>query len=422
MRIVIVNKSDSTGGAAVVSYRLMSALRSIGVDARMLVAEKLTDSEYVETAASPLKLKMTFIADRLRIAIANGFNRTTLFKLDAAFAGINISDHPLVRSADAIFLNWVNQGLLSLGDIRKLGETGKKIVWTMHDMWNMTGLCHHAGDCRRYESPEQCGECPMLGRHSSSRDISCYVHGKKKSLYSAIKIKFVAVSSWLADKAAGSSLLGTEDVSVIPNAFHLPSLQQIVRKENPDSVRLIFGAARLDDDVKGFPVFIEAIDILKRRYPELAARISIILYGSIRNRSLIDKISLPVEYTGLVRDPEAIAELYCRSDIVVSTSLFETLPGTLVEGQAYGCVPVTFGRGGQRDIVEDRETGIIAEWSDDRQKGAERIAEGIAEAAGMLGRDAAGIRKRMYESVKSRFGADNIARRYMQILAETESG
>lgn len=48
MKIVIVNKSDSTGGAAVVSFRLMMALRSIGADARMLVAEKLTDSPYVE--------------------------------------------------------------------------------------------------------------------------------------------------------------------------------------------------------------------------------------------------------------------------------------------------------------------------------------------------------------------------------------
>ena len=37
MKVVIVNKSDSTGGAAVVSYRLMEALCDAGVDARMHV-------------------------------------------------------------------------------------------------------------------------------------------------------------------------------------------------------------------------------------------------------------------------------------------------------------------------------------------------------------------------------------------------
>lgn len=40
MRITLINKSDSTGGAAVVSLRLVNALRDAGIDARMLVTEK----------------------------------------------------------------------------------------------------------------------------------------------------------------------------------------------------------------------------------------------------------------------------------------------------------------------------------------------------------------------------------------------
>ena len=42
MKLVIINKSDSRGGAAVVSFRLMKELRKKGVEASMLVAEKLT--------------------------------------------------------------------------------------------------------------------------------------------------------------------------------------------------------------------------------------------------------------------------------------------------------------------------------------------------------------------------------------------
>ena len=37
MKVVIISRSDDTGGAAIVSLRLMDALRARGVDARMLV-------------------------------------------------------------------------------------------------------------------------------------------------------------------------------------------------------------------------------------------------------------------------------------------------------------------------------------------------------------------------------------------------
>ena len=43
-----------------------------------------------------------------------------------------------------------NQGMLSLTDIRRIIQSGKPIVWTMHDMWPFTGICHYAGDCDKY--------------------------------------------------------------------------------------------------------------------------------------------------------------------------------------------------------------------------------------------------------------------------------
>ncbi|MDE6866199.1 MAG: hypothetical protein K2J23_02250, partial [Muribaculaceae bacterium] len=58
MKIAIINKSDSTGGAAVVSLRLMEALRRAGADARMVVMEKRTDSPYVSLAATGAKSRI----------------------------------------------------------------------------------------------------------------------------------------------------------------------------------------------------------------------------------------------------------------------------------------------------------------------------------------------------------------------------
>ena len=124
LKIAIVNKSESTGGAAVVSFRLMEALRRAGADARMVVAEKLTDSPFVSVAASEWQIKIPFLSERLKIFIENRFNRSTLFKIDTASDGLDLMKNPVVREADVVMLNWVNQGMLSLKGIERIAESG----------------------------------------------------------------------------------------------------------------------------------------------------------------------------------------------------------------------------------------------------------------------------------------------------------
>lgn len=118
MKVVLINKSDSTGGAAVVSKRLVEALRGINIDARMLVVEKLSDAPYVALAASPKRAAIPFLAERLKIFCSNGFSRAELFKADTASDGLPLCRHPWVREADVVVLGWMNQGMLSLKGIR----------------------------------------------------------------------------------------------------------------------------------------------------------------------------------------------------------------------------------------------------------------------------------------------------------------
>ena len=47
MKIVLINHSDTRGGASVVSMRLLEALRALGADASMLVVRKAGDRPYV---------------------------------------------------------------------------------------------------------------------------------------------------------------------------------------------------------------------------------------------------------------------------------------------------------------------------------------------------------------------------------------
>lgn len=420
MRVVLVNKSDSVGGAAVVTRRLMEALRAAGVDARMLVTDKNTDSPYIDLIGTPLRRKLAFYADRLPIAIANGFSRKTLFKLDAAAHGAGIADHPWVKEADIVHLNWINQGVLSLNQIRSVIKSGKKIVWTMHDMWNMTGLCHHAEECKRFETPCLCGNCPILGKRGGKKDFSSRVAKRKRKLYCGAGIAFVAVSNWLAGKASASTLLGKERIEVIPNVFKLGKRSENIggRIEAPGRVRLIFGAARLDDPIKDIDTLILSLEKLKERESGIASRVSLLLFGGIKDETILERIPVEYEYAGVVMDPERVAELYKRSDIIVSTSLFETLPGTLVEGLAYGCMPVSFNRGGQRDIIDHGETGCLVEWSAGREERALRMADGIAWCAEELERNPEIRATKLYSSVERKFSEGAVAGRYKKLYEE----
>lgn len=417
MNVVIINKSDARGGAAVVSYRLLEAFVEEGINARMLVAEKLTDNPRVALAASPSRLKASFMTERLDIFMKNGFNRATLFQIDTAHCGINLAEHQWVKEADMICLNWINQGLLSLRDIEKIGKLNIPLIWTMHDMWNMTGICHHVGECLRYR--ENCGECPLLGNKAGPRDMSAVVLQRKKSLYSEIPIQFVAVSNWLARKARTSTLLSGQELTVIPNAFPIENSTVTNLSERDSKIRLVFGAARLDDPVKGFNILIRVTEILAGHFPELARNMELLTFGNIRNPELLEKLQIPHHHHGPL-PKEKVKEVYQKGNIVISTSLYETLPGTLVEGMAWGAVPVSLNRGGQSDIIDHRITGYLAEWPDDgsRERAARNIVDGIVWAAEAIKTNGAAMRERMYNSVKSRFAASSVVRAYMYLYAK----
>lgn len=418
LKVVIINKSDSTGGAAVVSFRLMNALRTAGVDARMLVAEKLTDSPFVEAAGKPWQLKCSFLAERLKIFLANGLNRKTLFKIDTGSDGVPLHKHPAVMEADVICLNWVNQGLLSLKEAERITALGKPVVWTMHDMWNMTGICHHAALCDRFS--DECGCCPLLGHNGDENDLSRRVQLKKEHLYAISRggtpaIHFVAVSNWLAERSRHSTLLRDKSVSVIPNAFPFAKGNVIRRVAEDGKFRILFGAARLDDPIKGLPVLLKALKVLCKRTPELGERSELITFGAMKDREAFAGVSIPHRHLGVLHGEEAIRKAYSECDCVVSASSYETLPGTLVEGQAYGCVPVSFDRGGQRDIVDHKETGYIAEWNEDEDVAASRIADGLIWAANAAGEE---LRQRMETSARSRFSEGTVGAAYLDLFRE----
>ena len=314
LKVTLVSHSDLLGGAAVVTYRLMEALRRHGIDARMVVYTKLSDDPNVHLTGSRWVRGVKFMAERVRIALANGMNRANLFKVSVANIGLPIHRHPLVREADIVVLGWINQGMMSLKGIRKLAALHKPVIWTMHDMWNLTGICHHAYECRGYI--EQCGNCQFLSGYSAA-DLSHSIWMKKKELYSSLPITFVAVSHWLANRCKASSLLGDRDVRVIPNAFPIDSFTTSPKSGvlpptvMTDRNLILIGAARLDDPIKGLEYTIKALNTLFDNNPQLAKTSQAVFFGSLRNPLALRGPSLPLHTPGPHQRPSYTAPPLC---------------------------------------------------------------------------------------------------------------
>ena len=421
MKIVIINHSDTLGGASVVSRRLMHALRSLGHDASMLVAHRVSADPHVEQAAPMWRSRLPFIAEHARIFIGNGHNRSDLFKVSIATDGLPLSEHRLIKDADAVILNWINQGMLSLEEIKRIAAE-KRVLWTMHDMWNLTGICHHAGKCGSFTGV--CSDCRLLHGGAGPRDLSYNTWHRKKALYDASDIRFIAVSTWLKHKAEESALLKEGDIRVIPNAFpvedfHIEPKESILPFGLPHGKRLILmGAARLDDPIKGLPTAIEALSSVK------PCNAMAVFFGAIKDASVLRspamlrasepwRIDNPIagltmehRWLGPISDASKLRELYSRATAVISSSYYETLPGTLIEGQASGCVPVAFDSGGQSDIIDSPANGFLVPAYD--------ITAFSTAIYGAVNTDF--DKEALRASVEKKFSATAVAEKYIEAL------
>lgn len=166
------------------------------------------------------------------------------------------------------------------------------------------------------------------------------------------------------------------------------------------------GAARLDDPVKGLPLAIDVLNRLADIRPDIAANSRAIFFGALRSPRALDSLRFPHTHLGMITDPARLHTLYSRATALISTSLAETLPGTLVEAQAAGCTPLAWDRGGQSDIISSPRIGRILPFGD-----IEAMARALADVL-----DSPADPATLRESVRERFDARVIATRYVSLI------
>ena len=366
MRVLIVNTSERTGGAAVATNRLMKALNNNGVKAKMLVRDKESDAlTVVGLPKSPL-LHWHFLWERLVIFVRSRFSRKHLFEIDLANTGSDITRLPEFQEADVIHLHWINQGMLSLGGIHKILRSGKPVVWTMHDIWPATAICHLTLGCRSFTST--CKSCRLL---PGSSGLAQSVWRKKQRLLEDGNIFFVACSRWLESEAKASVLLKGHKITSIPNPIDIHIYNRCNKQEArqrlglpADKKLILFVSQRVTNRNKGMAYLMDACDQLKD-LPQLGV---VILGGHAEEVTT----QLPTFPLGYVNDEHRIVDVYNAVDVFVLPSLSENLPNTIMEAMACGVPCVGFRVGGIPEEIDHKQNGYVADY-----RSAEDLARGI---------------------------------------------
>lgn len=376
MKVLIVNTSDRKGGAAIAAFRLFRALRNNGIDARMLVRDKNSNDPFVTQIPGGLNLKWQFLRERFVIWLKNRFSSKNLFGVDIANAGTDITKLKVFRDADVIHLHWVNQGLLSLNNIRDIIDSGKAVVWTMHDMWPFTGICHYSGDCLMYAN--YCHNCPQL-RYPGKKDLSYQVFQKKYGVqYSGHRVYYVACSRWLEQQARKSSILTGMELTNIPNAIDTSVFHPMNRREMraklglpQDKKLLLFGSMKVGDKRKGVDYLASACQQIWKQFPAVGKNLAVVVFGK-KDERLSQIFPLPIYEMNYINDESKLAEVYNAVDLFVTPSLQDNLPNTIVEAMSCGIPCVGFNVGGIPQMIEHRHNGYIAGY-----KSAFDLANGI---------------------------------------------
>jgi len=220
-----------------------------------------------------------------------------------------------------------------------LRTCGKKLLWTLHDCWAMTGHCAYFDfvGCDKWKTG--CHHCPQKKAYPATMvlDGSSRNYAKKKALFTGIpNMTLIVPSHWL-EKRVKQSFLGDYPVEVVYNTINTdifkPTPGDFREKHGLEDKKIILGVANVWEERKGLKDFVALA-------PMLPEDRKIVLVGL----SEAQIKSLPASVLGLPRTANAreLAHMYTTADVYVNPSVEETFGLTPLEAQACGTPSIVY--------------------------------------------------------------------------------
>ena len=323
--------------------------------------------------------------------------------------------HRFTQEAEVVNLHNTHGGFFSHTILPELTRR-LPVVWTMHDLWSITGHCGspYMYGCERWKTG--CGSCPALHDHPAiAIDTTALLWRIKSRVYRRSALTFVTPSEWLAAMVRESPMLAPFEVRAIPHGLDTsvfaPTPKRVARETLgiPQGAKVVlFAAFDLYLHRKGGVYLFEA---LRRLREEGRQDLLLVTVGSAQ-ATLKEEHRVPLQNLGLIRDERSLATCFSAADLYVGPSLHGTFGLVFMEAMACGTPVVAFDCTAVPEVVRHLDTGYLAKNKDveDLTHGIRRLLDDDAERE-RLGRQGRAMVEREYT-------VERQAQRYLELYKE----
>ena len=256
----------------------------------------------------------------------------------AALQTIRLIRHIKSFQPDVIHLHVLHHGYTDyVMLLRYLAKANIPVVYTMHDMWAITGGCYYYTTHQCGGSQSGCNECTESKKKlDESRKYAGRALQRKQQLLKQIeKLFVVAVSDWVGEEIE-KSFLSDRPIRVIANGVDVPDCpisEKGNKKENNARISLM-GVAASWTQRKGIETIFQIAQQLGEDY-------EIHLVGAV-TQEIQSRAPKNVVFEGYCADKKQLLGKYAEADLHMSASLEETFGMTFVEAAFMGTRSVGF--------------------------------------------------------------------------------
>lgn len=358
MKIIFINTKYSIGGAANIANILYKKVKENGYDAYYFYGRGHGFDDDFKAISDSNAIRISNKKTILKNYIYSRFFGHDFFTFKK---GLEIFKKHL-EDSDIIHIHNLHGYVWNPLKILKLMPEDKKIIWTIHDLWLITGRCAFPFECEGYK--KACGACKIKKNYYPKTyfDFSKrYLMEKMKILKNISKnILFVTPSEWAKRQLLNSYMfksLSLFNIKVINNGIE----RNIFYKRDYNKIYndfpilkgkkvVLFVGEDLNDPRKGIKYILETINYFKDN--------NNIMFVGIGKKVKNFKSSNLIQI-GYLDNKEKLAQFYSLADVFVTTTLDDNYPTTILESLSCETPVVAFDVGGISEILKSGVNGFL---------------------------------------------------------------
>jgi glycosyltransferase involved in cell wall biosynthesis len=355
MKVLHIHRFGLNGGAggATSMRRLHFGLRKAGIDSKILCVRKAAKSDHIVISKpSFLASKWNYYSER----ITKRFGLEDVLNANA----FRIKGNQVYKDTDIINFHRVPDVFSYLAF--PFLTRHKPAVFTLCEMWSITGHCRQSVDCERWKTG--CGKCPYTHLPPAIKHDGTHIQWMLKNwIYGHSNFSIVAKSNWMAELVR-QSMLKRFPVFHIPNGIDPDVYRPLDQKRCrallniPAGKKVIlFVAQRITEFIKGGDLLMSALNSI----PEPWKSSSVVLVFGKDGEAVSNMIDFPTINLGYLGDDQAKATVYSAADVFLCPSRAENFPNVVLESMACGTPTVAFNVSSLPDLVKPGITGLLAD-------------------------------------------------------------